>query len=135
VKVLVVLLALLLAGGLWWLLTGGPSSGGGRPSGPSLSEAEKDDPDVLYLTRGSGAVTLWVKTQDGGVPLGAEVGLRHRGKTVWLYADHRGRRLFTGAPLGRVQAVAKAPGYRETVTDVVVDPGFVSDSTLVLTPE
>src|SRR5687767_13183844 len=71
--VLLVLLAILCAGGLWWLLAGSPSDGG-RTGGPDPAAVE--DPALLYLTRGTEVVTLWVKTPDGQVPAGAELGLR-----------------------------------------------------------
>jgi hypothetical protein len=129
VKVVVVLLALLLAGGLWWLLGGG--STGDRDESADLA-TEALSPELQYLTRGTEAVTLWVKAPDGSVPPGAEVGLRHKGQTRWLYALDTGRRQFLKAPIGPIEAVARAPGYEEVVKEVTIQAGFADDVTLVL---
>jgi hypothetical protein len=129
VKLLIALVAILLAGGLWWLLAGSASDDSPSGSGPS---AEELSPELRYLTRGTEVVTLWVKTPDGKVPPGAELGLRYKGKTHWLYADDHGRRLFTGAPIGTLEAVARAPGYEETVEKVTIEAGFSGDRVLVI---
>ena len=57
------------------------------------------------------------------------------GKTWWLYADAQGRRLFTGVSIGDFQAVARAPGYEETVQPLNVQAGLMNEATLLLRPQ
>jgi hypothetical protein len=129
VKTVVVLLALALAGGLWWLLEGGPGGGSGE-KGQVVTE--QLSPELQYLTRGSEAVTLSVRTADGRVPPLAEVGLRYQGTTRWLNADEYGRRLFLGAPVGTIEAVARAPDYEEAVKPLPIVAGLSHEVILVL---
>ncbi len=128
------ILALVLAGALWWLLSGRGAPEADRA--PRPDPAAEDLADAPYLAKGSEALTVWVKDPIGRIPPLAEVGIRAPGgRTRWRNLDmSRGWERFD-APVGRVEVVARAPGYVEATSTVEILPGVLEERVLVLRPE
>jgi hypothetical protein len=131
VKPLLVVAALLVAGALWYLLAAPPSE---PDRAKTRDPAEVELEENPTLTRGHEVLTVWAKTPTGEVVTGAEVGYRREGSVRWLYADASGRRVFTDAPIGSYEAVARAPGYPEVKQPIVVYAGVPAETVLHLRP-
>lgn len=110
------LLVVALALGAFWLVD--PLGWrAGSSEGPPLESGETPPVDPALADRlrlPHGTVTFRIRTPDGIVPLGMEVGYRKdNGETRWLYANEEGVRTLTDVPLGKLVCVARGPGYPE----------------------
>jgi hypothetical protein len=130
------LLAVLLAYGIWVL-----SSGAEDPVAPaSIEEVEREPtPDELRmrerLGQKTGTLSVRGHTTDGEFPAGLEVGyVRSDGTVRWQYAVN-GSKTFTDAPLGMVEAAARAAGYPESRQMVQVIADVPSAAVVLLRPE
>jgi hypothetical protein len=136
VRVFLVLFAAAAALCLWLLLK--PPEERPRPEGPATvdpAEAERQKLENQQYTRAHEVLSISAKRPDRRVPLGTEVGYRIDGKTRWQYADEYGTRVFTDAPIGTYEAVARAPGHPEVRQTVVVIAGVPAETNLLLRPE
>jgi hypothetical protein len=122
------LLAVVLAGSLWFFLTRQERPDVPRTRDPSEVEREENP----TLTRGHEVLTLWAHTPDKIVPPGTEVGYRTKEGVRWRFVDPNGRQMYTDAPLGRLEVLAKAPGYPEVKSVVILEPGVPAETVLLL---
>jgi hypothetical protein len=130
---LTVFVALCLAGGLAFLLLA--TEPVGDEGVPAFDLHERELAENPHLLLKEGVLTIRVLTAEQTVPTGAEVGYRHDGKLRLVYARERGEREFSDAPLGRIEVVARAPGYAEATRVVEMVPGVPEVAVLTLEPE
>ena len=133
--IVILVLVGLLAYGIW-VLSGGsedpvlPESPEQVQSGPTADELRHRE----RLGRKTGTLSIRGHTTDGEVPAGLEVGyVRPDGTVRWNYAVD-GERLFTDAPLGMVETVARATGYPEARQKCQVIAGVPSTCVVLLRP-
>ncbi|MDJ0976580.1 MAG: hypothetical protein QNJ98_19140 [Planctomycetota bacterium] len=131
------LLVAVLGLGLWYVLGGFDEDPATREPAED-TEATEPDPEAERMEKRfglkTGTLSVIVRTIDGQSPLMAEVGyLMPGGKPRWLVAEG-GRRVITDAPLGRVTAIARAPGYARVEQPCEVVAGVRADVVITLRP-
>jgi hypothetical protein len=130
----VCLLIALAAAGLWlWL--------GGTPTRPPTPEPEPRPPPAPYLPPRpppptTGTLVIRLKMDDGTeVPAGAKAGYQRPGGPLRMRAPSPdGTFRFSDAPVGTLDIVAEANGYRTAKNTVNLDPGIPTETILTLTP-
>lgn len=131
VRLLLALLVILAFALVFWMLRGdGPTA---EPPTPKPPAAEPEEALLPQLRTTS--LTIRVRTPDGQVPPGAEVGYMEGKHARVLYVEEDGSRTFAAAPAGEIEIVARAAGYEEARALRVLTGGVVEEVTLVMKPK
>lgn len=121
----------------WWALTPGRDEAP-RPA-PEPTAPENGEPAAMKDggPRTSAPLVVHVKTSDGSpVPAGTQAGFSFAGSDPRMRAvSAGGDARFSDVPLGRVRAVADAPGYVAAPADVIVTAGMTNEVVVLLTPK
>ena len=132
-----ILLVFLAAAGAY-LLLGGPAA---PPPAPPAAEVEPPPPPPPSETRTrplatTGTLVIRVTTEDGkDLPEGTRAGYaKYGGPPRMRSQGGDGRFLFTDAPVGEIEVIAEAKGYREVRQRVVVQPGVPAETVVVISP-
>jgi len=134
---LLILLPAAAAFGIWqYFDDGAPDQS--RQDGERGVEREAPG-DAHAYARGSiryGTLMVTVQTPDGGIPEGIEVGYFEpfRDNPRLVYADRNGKRTFTDAPLGKIDVIAQAPGYKRAKRACILQAGITESVKLFLEP-
>jgi hypothetical protein len=83
----------------------------------------------------TGTLVVTVRSRAGRIPRGARGGYRVGGVDRLRPVNARGQALFTDAPLGELETVAQAPGFRPVRQKRFLTAGLRLDAMLVLEPE
>ena len=125
-----------LASALLWLWLGGgapprPPTPEPDPTPPAIPSGPPRPPPPTTAT-----LVIRVKMSDGSaVPAGAKAGYQRPGGPLKLRPPSPdGTFRFSDAPVGYLDVVAEANGYRTAKNTVNLDPGVPTETVLTLTP-
>lgn len=102
---------------------------------PTATASDPEPRPTLPHEPTTAKLVLRVRTADGS-PLPAETraGYARYGERRLRAAAGDGTFPFADAPVGRLEAVAEAPGYDAPSVTVVLIPGVAGEATITLTP-
>ena len=119
---------------LWFSLGQTPT----RPPTPEVEPAPAQPPPLPPRPPPptTGTLVIRLKMSDGSeVPAGAKAGYQRLGGPLRMRAPSPdGTFRFSDAPVGPLEVVAEAKGWRPAKTIVNLDPGVPAETVLTLTP-
>ena len=132
-------LLVLVACGAGYLWLGEPGAPPPTAPSPEVDRPPPPPPPSETRTRPlatTGTLRIRVSTEDGkDLPADARAGYaKYGGPPRMRSHDGDGTFLFTDAPVGEIEVIAEAKGYRETRQRVVVQPGVPAETVLVVPP-
>jgi hypothetical protein len=131
--VVTVLLAVLVAAAAYLVLIRGEAGpDDGESVVPGQQDWEREQNPALFQK--TGTLVVRVRAPDGSVPPGAEVGYVQDGERRLALADAVGKATFSDAPVGRLQVVARAPGFQEASQTRELMAGIQLEVLLFVTP-
>ncbi len=133
---LLILLPAAAAFGIWQYFDDGAPEAE-REDRPRVERDSPNDPRAYARGRiRYGTLIVSVQTREGTIPEGIEVGYfePYRDAPRLVYADRNGRRTFTDAPLGEIEVIAQAPGYKRAKRKAVLQAGIQESVKLFLLP-